>query len=267
MRSPLKALLITGSLAAAILGATLPAVATAVPAGAKPAPSPSPTPSPSPSSSPPTLDTSHFACSNGVCEVGPGNVGMSFAAGIFGTGGPTCPPGSSCNGNNFLMSVVSGSLPPGLQLDEQFNVNYWTIWGTPTRAGTYAFTMQITPWNNNAGGIAGPSGTQQLTITIGTGNSDRPAEIGAGWNGHTETLGIQGWDANISALWSVTLPGGKKPVVLISNQPSRTTYPIDGFLVVQAHHGYPCPTFNGCDLTVTNSLGSSLTVHLGPPSY
>jgi len=53
MRSPLKALLITGSLAAAILGATLPAVATAAPAGANPKPTPSPSPSPSPSSSPP----------------------------------------------------------------------------------------------------------------------------------------------------------------------------------------------------------------------
>jgi hypothetical protein len=82
MRSPLKALLITGSLAAAILGAALPAaVATAAPAGAHPKPPPSP--SPTPSSSPtPTLITSNFACSNGVCEVGPGNVGMSFAAGI-----------------------------------------------------------------------------------------------------------------------------------------------------------------------------------------
>ena len=54
--------------------------------------------------------------------------------------------------------------------------------------------------------------------------------------------------------------------VLFSNLPSRTTYPIDGFLVVQIHSGYPCP-FGGCDLTVTNSLGSSVTVHLGPPSY
>jgi hypothetical protein len=275
MRSSLKALLITGSLAAASLGAVLlAAVATAAPAGAhpKPTPSPSPTPSsspspsPTPSSSAPTLITSNFACSNGVCEVGPGNVGMSFAAGMFGTGGPTCsPPGSVCNGNNFLMSVVSGSLPPGLQLDEQFNVNNWTIWGTPTRAGTYAFTVQVTPWNNNAGGIVGPPGTQQLTITIGTGNSDRPANMGIGWNGHLENLQVNGYDANIGALWSVSVTSTGR--VVISNQPSRTTYPIDGFLIVAAHTGYPCPQLSGCDLTVTNNLGSSVTVHLGPPSY
>jgi len=244
MRSPLKLLLITASLVAASLGAATSAGA-ATPA-------------------PPTLITTNFACSNGVCEVGPGNVGMSFAAGMYGTGGPTCTPGSVCNGNNFLMSVVSGSLPPGLQLDEQFNINYWTIDGTPTQAGTYAFTVQVTPWNNNAGGIVGPSGTQQLTITIGTGHSDRAVIKGAGWNGHTGVLAISGWDANISALWSVSVTSTGR--VLISNQPKTTYYPIDGSLVVRKGMGYPCP-FGGCDLTVTNNLGSSVTVFLGKPIY
>src|SRR6516225_8664129 len=37
---------------------------------------------------PPGLVTSNFACTNGVCELGPGNVGLSFAAGLNGTGGP-----------------------------------------------------------------------------------------------------------------------------------------------------------------------------------
>jgi hypothetical protein len=210
------------------------------------------------------LVTSNFACSSGVCEIGPGNVGMSFAAGMYGAGGLTCPSGSGCNGNNFRMSVVSGSLPPGLQLDEQFNVNYWTIWGTPTRAGTYAFTMQVTPWNNNEGGVVGPSVTQQLTITVGTGSSDRAVIRGAGWNGHTGTLSISGYDVNISALWSVSVTSTGR--VLISSQPKLTTYPIDGTVIVRNGTGYPCP-FGGCDLTVTNSLGSSTTVHLGPPTY
>ena len=243
MRSPLKVLLITASLVAASLGAAASAAAT---------------------TAPPTLITTNFACSNGVCEVGPGNVGMPFAAGMYGTGGPTCTPGSVCNGNNFVMSVVSGSLPPGLQLDEQFNINYWTIDGTPTQAGTYAFTMQVTPWNNNAGGIVGPSGTQQLTITIGTGHSDRAVIKGAGWDVHTGDLAISGWDANISALWSVSVTSTGR--VLISNQPRTAYYPIDGSLVVRKGMGYPCP-FGGCDLTVTNNLGSSVTVFLGKPIY
>ena len=117
MRSALKALLVTGSLVAASLGGAASAVA---------------------ATAPPTLITTNFACSNGVCEVGPGNVGMSFAAGMYGTGGPTCTPGpcNGSNGNNFVMSVVSGSLPPGLQLDNTFSgLGGWAIDGTPPRQG------------------------------------------------------------------------------------------------------------------------------------
>ena len=117
---------------------------------------------------------------------------------------------------------------------------------------------------NNMGQIPGPSGTQQLTITIGTGHSDRAVIKGAGWNVHTGVLAISGWDANISALWSVSVTSTGR--VLISNSPSRTTYPIDGFLIVQKGMGYPCP-FGGCDLTVTNNLGSAVTVFLGKPTY
>ena len=72
MRSPLKALLITGSIAAAILGAALPATTASAAEVA------------------PTLSTTNFACSNGVCEIGPGNVGMSFAAGLYATA-PSSP--------------------------------------------------------------------------------------------------------------------------------------------------------------------------------
>ena len=176
---------------------------------------------------------------------------MSFAAGLHATG-PS---------DTFLITVVSGSLPPGLQLASQ-NGDPWTITGTPTTAGTYAFTVQITASNTN--GPYGPSGTQQLTIAIGTGSSDRPAGIKAGWNGHTSTLEIEGYDANISALWSVSVTSTAR--VIFSNLPSRTTYPIDGFLLVTDHVGDLCG-FSSCNLTVTNSLGSSVTVTLPPPIY
>ena len=38
--------------------------------------------------SPPQIVTSNFVCSNGACAIGPGDVGMAFAAGLIGTGGP-----------------------------------------------------------------------------------------------------------------------------------------------------------------------------------
>jgi hypothetical protein len=38
--------------------------------------------------SPPQIITSNFVCSSGVCAIGPGDVGMAFAAGLIGTGGP-----------------------------------------------------------------------------------------------------------------------------------------------------------------------------------
>ena len=238
MRSPLRALLITGSLVAASLGAATSAAAKSSPPA------------------PPTLITTNFACSNGVCEVGPGNVGMSFAAGLDGTGGPVYT-GPECS--PYTMQVISGSLPPGLQLGEPDCE--WTVTGTPTQAGMYPFTVQITPGVNNLGQIPGPSGTQQLTITIGTGSSDRAVIKGASFNVHVGGLRISAWDANIGALWSVSVTSTGR--VLISNQKGGLS---DGFLTLRRSGGYPCP-IGGCDLTVTNSLGSSATVKLGPPSY
>ena len=238
MRSPLKALLITASLVAASLGAATSAAA---------------------ATAPPTLITTNFACSNGVCEVGPGNVGMSFAAGLDGTGGPAYT-GPECN--PYTMQVISGSLPPGLQLGEPDCE--WTVTGTPTQAGMYPFTVQITPGVNNLGQIPGPSGTQQLTITIGTGSSDRAVIKGASFNVHVGGLRISAWDANIGALWSVSVTSTGR--VLFSNAHRIPYYPIDGSQIVGGGGGYPCP-FGGCDLTVTNNLGSSATVLLGKPTY
>ena len=58
-------------------------------------------------------------------------MGLPFAAGLDGTGGPTYT-GPECN--PYTMKVISGSLPPGLQFGEP--VCEWTVTGTPTKAGT-----------------------------------------------------------------------------------------------------------------------------------
>jgi hypothetical protein len=238
MRRQFKILILTGALIAAGLGAAAPAAA---------------------ATAPPTLITRNFACSNGVCEVGPGNVGLPFAAGLDGTGGPTYT-GPECN--PYIVKIISGSLPPGLQFGQPDCE--WTITGTPTKAGTYAFTVQITPQPNNLGQPAGPSGTQQLTITIGTGSSDRLV-AGAVYNGHQFRLSIGGYEANASLLYSVYVASTGK--VLISNQPNYYRTAADGFLQVNAHVNDPCGVLNSCNLTVTDSLGTSVTVTLGPATY
>lgn len=148
----------------------------------------------------PAVQTTDFVCTNGVCAAGPGDLGVPFAAGLIGTGGPTYY-GPECNA--YLMTVVSGSLPPGLQLGEP--VCEWVISGIPTRAGTYSFTVQIAPQPNNLGQPAGPSGKQQFTITIGTGTSDRLLLTSAVWASGSvnKTLELRGFDANNGATYTV----------------------------------------------------------------
>lgn len=63
MRPRSKVLVIAGSLLTPSLGASASATAAAT-------------------TTVPVTDTSTFACGNGICEVGPGNVGMPFAAGL-----------------------------------------------------------------------------------------------------------------------------------------------------------------------------------------
>src|SRR5262245_19151448 len=65
MRPQVKVLAIMGAILTARLGAAVPASAAAAAPG---------------------MDTSIFACSGSACEVGPGNVGVPFAAGLNATG-------------------------------------------------------------------------------------------------------------------------------------------------------------------------------------
>lgn len=201
----------------------------------------------------PSLITSDFTCSNGVCQVGPGNVGVAFGAELNGTGGPPtnlpdCP---------YILSVISGSLPPGLQLG---GVCGNIISGTPTQAGTYPFTVQVTSLGSDELGVTEPSGTQQLTITIGTGKSDRLADVAASFNGHVLEVIAGGYDANVGALYSVTVTGTGKQLV------APQSADVDGNFGLVSK-GWPCPGETTCSLTVSDSLGSSATVTLPPAKY
>jgi len=242
MKLRFRAMAIVGALLVASVGAAVTATAATV--------------------APPTLITSGFACGSGVCEVGPGNVGLPFAAGLIGTGGPTYY-GPECN--PYTMSVVSGSLPPGLQFAEP-GCEY-LVSGTPTRAGTYSFRVQITPQPNNLGQPAGPSGTVPLTITIGTGSSDRLASVSAGYNGHLFRLAISGFDVNVGVFYSVTVTSTGLQVISPRSAGSAGFYGTDGHFELTAAIHDPCGAPNSCSLTVTDSLGTSVAVTLPPASY
>jgi Putative Ig domain len=63
-------------------------------------------------------------------QLAPGAVGVPYAIGVFSDGG--VPP--------YLWSVALGPLPPGLSL----TASPGRITGTPTTAGTFAFTLRVT---------------------------------------------------------------------------------------------------------------------------
>ncbi len=64
------------------------------------------------------------------CASGSGQVGVSYSSTLVAAGG--APP--------YMFSITSGSLPPVLML----NKTTGAITGTPTTAGTYTFTAQVT---------------------------------------------------------------------------------------------------------------------------
>jgi Putative Ig domain len=76
----------------------------------------------------------------------PKTVGEFYCCGnLFASGGvPT-----------YARSVVSGELPPGLELPRREN----TISGTPTAAGTFTFTVQVTDER-------GTTAEKEFTITV-----------------------------------------------------------------------------------------------------
>ena len=112
--------------------------------------------------------------------------------------------------------------------------------------------------------VPGLSGTQQLSITIGTSGSDRLTATGAAYNRHQNRLYVNGFDVNISVLYSVykTSTGS----LVIPAQPNNSTWK-DGYLALGAFVNDPCGALNSCNITLKDSLGSSVTVTLPPAKY
>jgi Putative Ig domain len=204
-------------------------------------------------SSPPQVLTTYFGhtiypCSNGTCAIGPGNVGTQFAAAMDGTGGPTYTGPES---NPYQMSVVSGSLPPGLTLalpDAE-----WMIMGTPTKAGTYTFTVQIVAL------AGGPNGDQQFSITIGNGGADSLNIFPAAYLTKFLRLQVSGFDVNVGATYTVyaTSTGAKLGTLGEVNSGDGQPFDGDGKLFSNFQVS---PLNLPQQITVTDSFGSSVTV-------
>lgn len=112
---------------------------------------PTTTPAPSPTPQPLQVVTAGFSCTNGVCTLGPGNVGTFFNEYVTSSGGQGPTP--------YTWKLVSGSLPSGLKLSN-FGVYSAQIAGTPTQVQTSTFTLQVTD------GV-GDTARQAFTLTIG----------------------------------------------------------------------------------------------------
>jgi hypothetical protein len=100
---------------------------------------------------------------------------------------------SSCN-PAFTWSLVSGSPPPGLT-----GASSGEIYGTPTNAGTFTFTVQVTDGN-------GDSTNQTLSIYIAPSSS--PLQVATGYlpnatNGVFYSLALQASGGQTPYRWSI----------------------------------------------------------------
>ena len=120
-----------------------PSTPTSTPTGAQATPTgPQPTltlqasttPAASATPQPLTVITAGFDCTNGVCELGPGNVGTFFNGYVTSAGGQGPTP--------YTWRLVSGSLPSGFSL-QNFGVYSAQISGTPKQTGTSFFTLEV----------------------------------------------------------------------------------------------------------------------------
>ncbi len=108
-------------------------------------------PRPASAQTPLTISTVGLTCTNGVCDLGTGNVGTFLNLAISASGGTGPTP--------FTWRVVVGKLPAGLKLARFFGVESTEITGTPTKVETSTFTVQVQDG-------AGDTAQQAFSLTI-----------------------------------------------------------------------------------------------------
>jgi Putative Ig domain len=183
-----------------------------------------------------TIDTSGYPCTAGVCSLGLGNVGETFQNDPFADGGTASGDGVTPYG----WAVVSGSLPPGLT-EEVLGGQSAMVFGTPTKAGTFTFTLKVT---DNAGATE----QQAFSITIGTGSLDRVVATTAGYTTEGGKLVVDALDANTAVTLTVSVTSTGQKIGTLS---SFGTGGFDGTFFVST---------NPQNITVTSSLGGSGTL-------
>jgi Putative Ig domain len=174
------------------------------------------------------------AIANRICIVSNtlngGCVGSDFTVTIEAVGGnslffpyiptPQTPFGFGICGQNFqpinyVWSVVGGSLPPGLELDECTG----QITGTPTATGVYAFTVRVTD-------AIGSYQQKSLSICIIRITTASPLPDATEGQSYSQNLSESGGDQETET-WSVvsgSLPAGMTltPAGVLSGTPEET---------------------------------------------
>jgi Putative Ig domain len=191
---------------------------------------------PAAAATPLSINTASYPCANGVCSMGLGNVGMNFQNDPVADGGTVSGNGVT----DFQWAVVAGSLPPGLE-QEVLGPESAMVFGTPTRAGTFSFTLQVT---DNAGATE----RQAFSVTIGTGSLDRVVVTTAGYTVEGGKLVVNAVDANTAATLTVSVTSTGKRIGTLN------TFGTGGF------NATFFVTPNPQNITVTSSLGGSGTL-------
>jgi hypothetical protein len=110
---------------------------------------------------------------------------------VVATGGA---PDQNVDDSPYTWAITSGGLPAGLTFANEYGE--FVLSGTPTKAGTSSFTVQVT--DTSGGG----SVSQAFTIAIGTGNLDQVVITTAVYyknHSYQQKLQIIASDANTSA--------------------------------------------------------------------
>jgi large repetitive protein len=126
---------------------------------------------------------------NGVCVLPALNVGQNAEEFLL-----------NSSGSVDIWTIVSGSIPPGMQMPSVFGAAGTVVAGTPTQQGTFTFTVDNVPFNNPS---APPSqGTYSITV-----NPPLPLKVVLPASGSTLSPGTVG----VSYAQNFFLSGGVAP--------------------------------------------------------